>query len=404
MGGIDHVLDGLERHMDDSSFAATAAAAPSADVDWLARLARILGLVGGRSVTPTASDVVDIASTGGPGSLSTLIAPLYARALGARVSKIGVPGRPAGGIDVLGSLPGYETQRSADSARRVLDACGYLHVAAGVEFCPLDARFFSWRQHYGAQAVPNLAIASLLAKKVAAGVGRFVLDVRVGPHGNFGATLPEAREHARRLIAVAEQLGIVAVCVLEKSAGVAQPWIGRGEALVALAKVFRRGELGSLLRDHVNRCFIMATLAVGLDESVATSASLELAGLHEDMLAAHGADPRVFWTRQEAVASAERRPIVAESLGILAVDLATIREVLVGRQREMPPVLGTSYPDPCGLVLTVAPGVRVKEGTVIAQVRDTDNPLQLVDGLRAGFTVTREPDRRDGPEMEVIRG
>lgn len=67
--------------MDDSSFAATAAAAPSADVDWLARLARILGLVGGRSVTPTASDVVDIASTGGPGSLSTLIAPLYARAL-----------------------------------------------------------------------------------------------------------------------------------------------------------------------------------------------------------------------------------------------------------------------------------------------------------------------------------
>src|SRR3989442_918810 len=83
-------------------------------------------------------------------------------------------------------------------------------VAAGEAFCPLDAQFFAWRQANGFQAVPALATTSLLAKKVAAGVGRVVLDVRVGPHGNFGRTHDEARAHAERLVAVAGHLGIEA--------------------------------------------------------------------------------------------------------------------------------------------------------------------------------------------------
>lgn len=404
MGEIDRVLDRLEHQPDDSSFAATAAAAPSSDVGGLARLACILGLVGGKSVMPTAPDVVDIASTGGPGSLSTLIAPLYARALGARVSKIAVPGRPAGGVDVLGSLPGYRTQLDVDSARKVLDGCGYLHAAAGGEFCPLDARFFYWRQQNGAQAVPNLAITSLLAKKVAAGVGRLVLDVRVGSHGNFGSTLPEARDHSRRLIAVAEQLGIVAVCLLQGTAGVAQPWIGRGEALVALAKIFRGEDLGPLLADHVGKCHAMAALAVGVAHNGSASANSRLAGLHEEMLKAHGTDPGTFWSRQAAVSTADRRSVLADVPGVVKIDLAAIREVLVSRQRKTLPLLGANYPDPCGLVLTAAPGLRVDEGTVMAQVRDVDEPIGLADRLRVGITTSADPESLDNPTVEVVRG
>lgn len=404
MGEIDRILDRLEDQPDDLSFAATVAAAPSSDVGGLARLARILGLVGGKSVTPTDPDVVDVASTGGPGSLSTLMAPLYARVLGARVSKIAVPGRPAGGVDVLGSLPGYRTQLDVDAAREVLDSCGYLHVAAGGEFCPLDARFFSWRQQNGAQAVPNLAIASLLAKKVAAGVGRLVLDVRVGSHGNFGSTVSEAREHSRRLIAVAEQLGIVAVCILQGTSGVAQPWIGRGEALVALAKIFRSEELDPLLRDHVGKCQAMAALAVGFDHIGSASASPRLAGLHEEMLKAHGADPGTFWSRQASVSRADRRSVLADVPGLVKIDLAAIREVLVARQQEALPLFEANYPDPCGLVLTAAVHLRVDEGAVLAQVRDVDDPIGLADRLRVGITTTADPGRLASPVMEVVRG
>ncbi len=57
--------------------------------------------------------VADVASTGGPSSLSTLLSPLFLRAGGAVVPKLGVPGRPAGGIDCLAQIPGYRTELSA---------------------------------------------------------------------------------------------------------------------------------------------------------------------------------------------------------------------------------------------------------------------------------------------------
>src|SRR4051794_2270573 len=98
--------------------AAVASAASSGDVGQLARLAKLLGESGER-LTAAAPDIVDIASSGGPGSLSTLLAPLYARAHGVRVAKIGVPGRPAGGLDTLATLSGYRPNLDASAARRV---------------------------------------------------------------------------------------------------------------------------------------------------------------------------------------------------------------------------------------------------------------------------------------------
>ncbi len=53
----------------------------------------------GAQISARASFSADVASTGGPTSLSTLICPLFLRAAGAVVPKLGVPGRPAGGID-----------------------------------------------------------------------------------------------------------------------------------------------------------------------------------------------------------------------------------------------------------------------------------------------------------------
>src|SRR5437868_14746215 len=78
----------------------------------------------------------DVASTGGPASLSTLLCPLYLRSYGFVVPKLGVPGRPAGGIDVLAQLPGYRVDLSEADVRRVLERCGYAHFLAGTQFAP----------------------------------------------------------------------------------------------------------------------------------------------------------------------------------------------------------------------------------------------------------------------------
>lgn len=143
----------------------------------IARLAETLAASGERLKRRDAS--ADLASTGGPGSLSTLWGPAALVAHDVTVAKLGVPGRPAGGVDVLMQIEGYRTDHDAVGAEKIIDQCGYAHLLAGARFAPADAAMFSYRQHLKAQNIPALAIASLLSKKLATGTALAGLEVRV---------------------------------------------------------------------------------------------------------------------------------------------------------------------------------------------------------------------------------
>ena len=402
---IDDAITRMREVGDAPAMTSLAQRADEVDVDQLARLVEVLAY-SGEVVGPISSSVVDIASTGGPGSLSTLLAPLFVRGLGGVISKIAVPGRPAGGLDSLASLPRYRTDVDVRSARHVLEACDYLHVAAGTTFCPLDAAFFTWRQANGAQAVPNLAIASLLAKKVAAGAGRVVLDVRVGTHGNFGHNLDEARLHAARFIAVARELGITAACILSDALAPAQPWVGRGEALVAVADVLTGADTG-LLSSHATDCFLMATIAIGRDGEASTPPEIrEVArAAHDRMLDAHGASGDSYWSRVEDLRRGAREQIRAEKAGRVHIDIQGVRSVLVEHQSSAHPLPGATFSDPCGLRFNVDAGGLVQEGDVIAEVRD-DGSTGLAHQLEVHVSVT-EPSTHGKDEgkstLEVVR-
>lgn len=154
--------------------------------DDLAHLATHLARSGESLQAPDSTHAADIPSTGGPSSLSTLLCPLYLRSMGYVVPKIGVPGRPAGGVDVLAQIPGYRADLTSLEAEKLLRETGYVHLLAADSFAPLDAHLFFLRKRLGAVNVPSLAVASLLSKKLVAGVSVVGLDVRVAPHGNFG--------------------------------------------------------------------------------------------------------------------------------------------------------------------------------------------------------------------------
>jgi len=337
----------------------------------IAALAIRLADSGRRLTWESGLPLVDLASTGGPGSLSTLLTPLELRRLGCRVVKLSVPGRPAGAIDVLGTIPGYATRLDVSDVKRVLGRCGYVHFLADEEFAPMDAALFAYRREHGAIAVPALAAASLLSKKLAVGVQVVGLDVRVGAHGNFGDTMDEARENARLFCGAARLVGVDATAFLFEAGGAEQPWIGRGEALAAMEQVLS-GSADGKLGAHATRCFSMAQEVARVAGILTMPDGGEgRPAILEAHLEAQGSSLSAFRERVASVTAAPHQPVLAETDGAMSVDLAILRDVLTGMQREVEARATERgrFADPAGLVMRASHGNFVRGGDVLAEVR-----------------------------------
>jgi len=334
-------------------------------VDDLALLASVLGRSANTVRFPESVDTADIASTGGPTSLSTLLGPLYLRTAGCHVPKLGVPGRPAGGIDVMAQVPRFKITLTAKAFERCVRTTGFAHFLAGNSFAPLDAKFFAYRKTMGAQAVPDLAIASILAKKLAVGVKYVGLDVRVAPHGNFGTTWRAARANARRFCRVAAALGIKAVCYLTEGIFPFQPYLGRSEVLWALQQLFDSSSCPAL-NAHANMCFALARATMGSRcQHKPTWSSLRTS--FEAHLVGQGSEYDAFLRAADRARASPRFDIPMKSEGLLTVDLAALRSAITDLQHEFHST--KSFPDPCGLVFRVMPGSYVWQGDIVASVR-----------------------------------
>ena len=309
----------------------------------------------------------DLASTGGPSSLSTVLGPLFLRSLGWRVPKLGVPGRPAGGVDILAQIPGYQVRLTRMEVKSCIERCGYAHFLADESHAPLDAKFFRFRQTVGAQNVPELAIGSILAKKVAVGLQRAGLDVRVAPHGNFGSSWEEARRNARRFESVAAIVGIEARSILTDATRPYQGFVGRGEALLALKQLFG-GDGDPYLISHALECLSMAILVADNRKTDAVSALRHCAAHFFENLYAQGSCVDAFEDYTESIERGHGLHLEARSEGAVDIHLERIRDIVVHYQRLGAPE-GKEFPDEMGIGLKRWPGDLVKAGDVLATVR-----------------------------------
>jgi pyrimidine-nucleoside phosphorylase len=380
------VASGAEPSM--ATLVQRAKSGPVADDD-IAYLANRLAASGEILTLKGLGQIADVASTGGPTSLSTLLCPLYLRELNATVPKLAVAGRPAGGIDVLSRIPGYKIRLTREEIYRVLDECRYVHILADENYAPLDAALFAYRQRAGAQNVQPLVIASLLSKKLAMGLKSVGLDVRVAAHGNFGANWDEARHNAQRFCRVAKLLGIEATCFLTDASVPYQPYIGRGESLAALSEVFAATASG-LSAEHAKMCFQMAALTVA-DESAAQPDGDRLAYRFEQNLSAQGSCADAFRKKVAETIEGHKYTISSPSEGFLHINLEKLREVLVEAQKQA--AAGKdSFTDPCGVILLKMSGEAVKKGETIASVRADEKLFAaLKERLGLAFGTTASP-------------
>lgn len=152
--------------------------------------------------------VIDKHSTGGIGDcVSLLLAPALA-ACGAYVPMISGRGlgHTGGTLDKLEAIPGFRTGLSEDQLKRQMKDIRCAIVSASAEIAPADRRLYAIRDVTGTVESIDLITASILSKKLAAGLEALVLDVKCGS-GAFMKTLEDAEALARALVSTAQGAG-----------------------------------------------------------------------------------------------------------------------------------------------------------------------------------------------------
>lgn len=322
------------------------------------------------------TETADIPSTGGPFSLSTLLCPLILAATGCYVPKLGVPGRPAGGIDCMMQIFGYRAEFDEIDLRRIISKSQYAHFLSGGRFAPLDARMFALRQRHGLQSVPELATASILSKKLAVGVRRVGLDIRVAPWGNFGKNMDEARAAAEIFQNCSSMLGLKAFTFITDATVPYQPYLGRSESLLAIAKILD-GSADGLLALHAKDCFRMAVEVSSVNTIPTWHDARAMLAQH---LESQGSSFQHFIDIASRTEAEHTRHVFAPYSGYFSPDIPALRSALMQAQniRQSSEI---AFPDPLGLKLLSTSGEWVENGQPLASVRASTDIWEQVNTL-----------------------
>ncbi|MBT9291263.1 thymidine phosphorylase [Prosthecodimorpha staleyi] len=159
--------------------------------------------------------VLDKHSSGGVGdNVSLMLAPMVAACGGfvPMISGRGL-GHTGGTLDKLDAIPGYVSQPDSATFARVVRAVGTAIIGQTPDLAPADRRFYAIRDVTATVESIDLITASILSKKLAAGLQGLVLDVKWG-NGAFMATFAEAQGLAESLVAVANGAGLATTALL----------------------------------------------------------------------------------------------------------------------------------------------------------------------------------------------
>ncbi|MFP4451452.1 MAG: thymidine phosphorylase, partial [Rhodosalinus sp.] len=320
---------------------------------------------------------VDKHSTGGVGDcVSLLLAPALA-ACGVHVPMISGRGlgHTGGTLDKLEAIPGYRAEVPEEVFRRIVAELGFAIVSASARLAPADRRLYAIRDVTGTVESIDLITASILSKKLAAGLEALVLDVKLGA-GAFMKTRDEAQALAAALVETANAAGCRTSALITDMSQPVAPALGNALEVAEALRVLAGGARGRLFEVSAalgGEALALAGLAADAEAGAGRIAEAIRRGAAADrfgrMVAAMGG-PVAFvedWARflPEApvireITATEAGHVAAidgEALGLAVVDLGGGRRV--ERDRVDPAV---------GLSEVVELGARVERGQALARV------------------------------------
>ncbi len=326
--------------------------------------------------------LLDKHSTGGVGDkISLILAPILA-ACGAFVPMISGRGlgHTGGTLDKLDSIPGYDTAPDVERFRQVVAETGCAIIGQTADLAPADRRLYAVRDVTATVESIPLITASILSKKLAAGLDGLVMDVKCG-NGAFAATAQMAGDLAESIVSVAEGAGLPCSALitdmnypLGHTAGNA---LEVAESLAVLTCAGAEENLLEVVLVLAAEMLMLGGLAEEAEEAASMATEALVSGQAADrfgaMVAALGGPTNFIEKSAELLPSAPVcRPVPAATAGYLtacdtrAVGLAVI-ELGGGRRRVEDSV------DPAVGVAGILPrGQAVSAGDPIAVVHAAD--------------------------------
>ena len=158
---------------------------------------------------------VDKHSSGGVGDKTSLLVAPLAAACGLAVPMISgrALGHTGGTLDKLEAIPGFRTDLTLAEFEAVLRKCGASIIGQTDELAPADRVLYALRDRTGTVDNPGLICASILSKKLAAGLDALLLDVKTGS-GAFLRKVEDCEFLAALMVATAEAAGTRTVALL----------------------------------------------------------------------------------------------------------------------------------------------------------------------------------------------
>lgn len=320
---------------------------------------------------------VDKHSTGGVGDkTSFLVAPIVAAAgLADPMISGRALGHTGGTLDKLEAIPGYRTQLSLAEMRQVLKQCGASIVGQTKNLVPADRKLYSLRDRTATVENPYLICASIMSKKLAAGLDALVIDVKTGS-GAFLRKEGDARYLAALMVETGERARMRTVAVMtdmsQPLGRMAGNWVEIAESMELL-----RGERNPLSEDLREVSLILAGWMIFFggkaasaeqgralaEEKLADGSALRI---FREMVAAQGGDLKALDAGMAFHTPKYRREFRATRSGYFVAADSTkvgwaVQRLGAGRERAGEPVEAHA-----GLEMHVKLGASVEAGQKLA--------------------------------------
>ena len=350
---------------------------------------------------------VDKHSTGGVGDTTTLIVAPLCAACGAKVAKMSGRGLgfTGGTLDKLESIPGVRVDLSARAFIDQVNDIGLAVVGQSRELAPADKKLYALRDVTATVDSLPLVASSILSKKIAAGCGSVVLDVKAGS-GAIMPTPEKSIELAETMVRIGCSTGHRFSALVTNMDQPLGQYVGNALEVREAIEVLSGRASGELLvvslalgAQMLKSCGLAASREEATDQLIAALRDGRVLNKLADMIEAQGGDRRVAFEPDRLPKAKTRIGVPAEKSGYVHA-LATSEIGYAAQALGAGRVRADDVIDPAaGLIMKKRLGEYVAEGEIWCElhVGDHSDVDAALHHLQGALTLTGEPIRETRP-------